>query len=70
MRPCWYQWTSEPHTPTDVTSTSTSRGPGVGTGRCSIAISPGRTSTAARLLITLLPSVIAVELGKVVPTLG
>ena len=51
MRPCSYQCTSEPHTPTDVTSTSTSRGPGVGTGRSSIAISRGRTSTAARFVM-------------------
>src|SRR4051794_23965659 len=52
MRPCSYQWTSDPHTPTEVTATSTSRGPGVGTGRSSITISRGRTSTAARFLIS------------------
>jgi hypothetical protein len=49
MRPCSYQCTSEPQTPTDVTATSTSRGAGSGIGRRSIAISPGRMSTAARL---------------------
>ncbi len=51
IRPCSYQCTSEPQTPTDVTSTSTSRGAGSGTGRSSIAISRGRMRTAARFVM-------------------
>src|SRR5688572_8210966 len=50
MRPCSYQCTSEPQTPTEVTSTSTSRGAGCGTGRHCSAISRGAMSTAARLV--------------------
>ncbi len=45
MRPSVNQWTSEPHTPTALTSTSTCPGPGTGTGRSSSSIRPGRTIT-------------------------